>query len=87
MLQLIKIQNKLGESRGLVVKKENSQLSGCGHRCTQGGGGDGERGGHLMHPLKRLIKILTKNAIKHENRGPPPRFSHNPMYPLKRIQK
>jgi hypothetical protein len=26
-----------------------------------------------------------EHAIKHENRGPPPRFSHNPMYPLKRI--
>jgi hypothetical protein len=26
-----------------------------------------------------------KNAIKHENRGPPPRFSLNPKYPLKRV--
>jgi len=26
-------------------------------------------------------KLDHKNAIKHENKGPPPRFSHNPKYP------
>ena len=34
---------------------------------------------------KDFKKFGYKNAIKNENRGPPPRFSQNPKYPLKRI--
>jgi len=48
-------------------------------------GGVGGRMGHLTSPLKRLQKSDHNNAIKNKNRGPPPRFSHNPKYPLKRI--
>jgi hypothetical protein len=47
--------------------------------------GEGGVRGYLVYPLKRLEKFEHKNAIKHKNRGPPPRFSHNPMCPLKRI--
>jgi hypothetical protein len=32
-----------------------------------------------MYPPQGLRKI--KNGIKHENRGSPPRFSHNPKVP------
>jgi hypothetical protein len=28
-------------------------------------------------PSKDFKKLEHKNEIKHENRGPPPRFSHN----------
>jgi hypothetical protein len=48
------------------------------HTCTQGEGG--WVGDTLCTPAKD-----HKNAIKHENRGPTPRFSHNSKYPLKRI--
>jgi hypothetical protein len=51
----------------------------------------GEGRGHLIYPLKRLQKIRSQKcnkSIKHKNRGgPPPRFSHNPKYPLKKIWK
>jgi hypothetical protein len=30
---------------------------------------------------KDFEKLDHKNAIKHENRGPPPTFSHNPQFP------
>jgi hypothetical protein len=53
---------------------------GSGHRCTKGGGE------HLMYPLIRIKKFGHKNAIENKNRRPP-RFSHNPKYPLKRISK
>jgi hypothetical protein len=32
----------------------------------------------------RSEKLSNKNAIKHEKRGPLPRFSDNPKYPLKK---
>jgi hypothetical protein len=51
-----------------------------------GGGGEGEEGElHLWYPSKDFEKLDYKNSIKHENRGPPPRFSNNTKYPLKRI--
>jgi hypothetical protein len=46
--------------------------------------GGGEGAPHVP-PSKDFEKLKHKNAIKHVNRGLPPRFSHNPMYPLKRI--
>jgi hypothetical protein len=46
----------------------------------------GERGGNSITPLKDFEKLGHKSAIKHKNMRPP-RFSHNPMYPLKRICK
>jgi len=49
---------------------------------TQGGGGEW---GISCTPSKDLEKLDHKNAITHENRGPPPRFSYNHKYPLKRI--
>jgi hypothetical protein len=39
-----------------------------------GGGGERGRRGH------QLQKLDHKNAIKHENRGPPPKFSDIPKY-------
>ncbi len=36
----------------------------------------GEEGGR-----RRGKKLDHKNAIKHKNRGPTPRFFHNPKYP------
>jgi hypothetical protein len=46
----------------------------------------GEEGAHHVPPQKTLKKwIKYKNVIKHVNREPPPRFSHNRKYPLKRI--
>jgi hypothetical protein len=42
-------------------------------------------GRHLIYPSKDFEKLDDKNAIKHKNRGPPPRFSYNTEYPLKRI--
>ena len=41
----------------------------------------GGEGGTSCTPSKGFEKLDHKNAIKHENRGPPPRFSHNPKYP------
>jgi hypothetical protein len=41
----------------------------------------GGEGGTSCTPSKGFKKLEHKNAIKHENRGPPPRFSHNPKYP------
>jgi hypothetical protein len=35
-------------------------------------------------PSEDFEKLDHKNAIKHENRVPHPRFSHNPKYPLKK---
>ncbi len=49
------------------------------------GGGERGEGGTSCTPSKDFEKLLHRNTIKHENRGPPPRFFHNPMYPLKRI--
>jgi hypothetical protein len=49
-------------------------------------GGEGEEGGTSCTPSKDFEKFYYKNAIKHENRGPPPRFSHNSMYPLKEYE-
>jgi hypothetical protein len=34
-------------------------------------------------PPKKDLQNWSKNAIKHENRGPP-RFSHNPKNPLQK---
>jgi hypothetical protein len=67
---------------------EQSILKGGTWGCQKIGRGaslsctDAHRGeGHLMYiPPKRLQKF--KNAIKHENRGPP-FFSHNPKSPSK----
>jgi hypothetical protein len=40
-----------------------------------------------MYPSKDFEKSNHKNAIKHENREPPPRLSHNPKYPPQNILK
>jgi hypothetical protein len=48
-------------------------------------GGEGGGGGTSCTPSKDFEKLGHKNAIKHENRGPP-RFSHNPKYPLKKFE-
>jgi hypothetical protein len=53
------------------------------HRGRRGGAG----GGTSCTPSKYFEKLDHKNAIKHENRGPPPRFSHNPKYPLQKNLK
>jgi hypothetical protein len=45
------------------------------HRGTQEGGGGG---GTSCTPSKDFKKMDRKNAIKHENSGPLPDFSHNP---------
>jgi hypothetical protein len=45
----------------------------------EGGGGAG--GGTSCTPSKDFEKLDHKIAIKRKNRGPPPRFSHNPKYP------
>jgi hypothetical protein len=42
--------------------------------------GRGVGGGHLMYPSKDFEKFGHKNAIKHENKGPP-RFSRNRKNP------
>jgi hypothetical protein len=57
------------------------------HRCIQRRDGGG--GGVPPHctPLKDFEKLDHKNAIKHKNRGPPPRFSYNPKYPPQRKLK
>jgi hypothetical protein len=55
---------------------------------TGGPGGRGRwwrRGGTSITPSKDFKILDRKNAIKHVNKGPLPRFSHNPKYPLKRI--
>jgi hypothetical protein len=57
------------------------------HRCTQRRDGGGRRGATSLHPSKDFEKLDHKNAIKHKNRGPPPRFSHYPKYPPKRKLK
>ena len=36
---------------------------------------------HVPSETQGFKKVGHKNAIKHENRGPPPRFFHNHMYP------
>jgi hypothetical protein len=42
----------------------------------------GEGGGlPRVPPSKEFENLDHKNAIKQVNRGPPPRFSHNPKYP------
>ncbi len=48
-----------------------------------GGPGGGRRGGRGTSgtPSKDLEKMDHKNAINYRNKGPPPRFSHNPKYP------
>jgi hypothetical protein len=51
----------------------------------RGWGERGEEGNTSCTPSKDFEKLDHKNAIKHENRGPPPTFSPNPKYPLKRI--
>ncbi len=48
-----------------------------------GGGGGG--GGTSCTPLNDFEKLDHKNAITHQNRGPPSRFSHNPKYPIKKF--
>jgi hypothetical protein len=41
-------------------------------------------GGTSCTPLKYFEKFGHKNAIKYQKEDPP-RFPHNPKYPLKRI--
>jgi hypothetical protein len=48
------------------------------------GDGVGRGGVTSCTPSKGFEKFGLKNAIKHENRGPPLIFSQ-PTYPLKRI--
>jgi hypothetical protein len=42
--------------------------------------GRGREGGTSCTPSKDFEKLDNKNAIKHENREPPPRFFHDPEY-------
>jgi hypothetical protein len=49
-----------------------------------GGRGEGEKEDTSR---TRFKKLYYKNAIKHENRGPLPRFSHNPKHPPKKNVK
>jgi hypothetical protein len=49
--------------------------------------GEGRRRGHLHTPSKDFKELDHKNAIKNKNRGTPPRFSHNPKYPLQKNLK
>jgi hypothetical protein len=44
-------------------------------------GGRGERGYTSCSSSKDFEKLDHKNAIKHKNRGPSPRFSHITKYP------
>ena len=37
--------------------------------------------GKYSNPSTDFEKFWYTNAIKHKNRGPPPRFSHNPLIP------
>ena len=46
---------------------------------------DGQVGIDYCTPSKDFEKLKHKNAIRHKNRGTPPRFFHYPLYPLKRI--
>ncbi len=55
----------------------NHQLRFDPHRCTTQRGG----GGTSCTPSKEFEKLDHKNAIKHEDIGPPHIFSHNPNYP------
>jgi hypothetical protein len=57
------------------------------HRCGQAGPGErgGQEGGTSCTPLEDFEKLYHKNPIKQKNRGPPPTFSQNSKYPLKRI--
>ena len=48
-------------------------------------GVEGETG-TSCNPSKDFEKFGLKNAIKHENRGPPPIFFHNPMSPSKEFE-
>jgi hypothetical protein len=34
---------------------------------------------------QKTEKLDLKNALKHEKKGPPPNFFHNPKCPLKRF--
>ena len=45
----------------------------------------GEEGGTSCTPSKYFEKFCHKNAIKHENRGPPLDSLTTPSTPLKRI--
>jgi hypothetical protein len=40
-----------------------------------------------MYPFKIIQKLDYTNSIKHKNRGPPPRFSPNLMYPPQKSLK
>jgi hypothetical protein len=54
------------------------------HRCTQGGGGEGERGrgGIKVYPPSKIFaKLVNKNAIKHQKDIPSPKNFHNPYIP------
>jgi hypothetical protein len=51
---------------------------------TGGGAERGNEGGiraPRVPPSKDFKKLNHKNAIKHKNRGPPPKYFHNPEYP------
>jgi uncharacterized protein YjhX (UPF0386 family) len=61
--------------------KQNLDLRKTVHSCTQG-----EGGGHLMYPLKRLKKLEQKNAIKNKNGGTPYILSQ-PQVPLQKYLK
>ncbi len=73
---------------------QHTMLMWHGHRCTQGGGGKGGRGGMKQHPPRQIFeKLVNKNAIKRKIGGPPlaifpetldpPRnFGKNIPYPL-----
>ncbi len=45
-----------------------------GHRCTQGGGEEGEERAPHVPPMKIFEKIPHKNAIKHDPPTPHPDF-------------
>ncbi len=54
------------------------------HRCTKGRRGGGGRGTSCT-PRKCFEKLGHKNAIQHENRGPP-RFLTTPSTPSKNLK-
>jgi hypothetical protein len=65
----------------ILIKQTRLISTVSDHRCTQGGPGGGEEGGTSCSPSKDFEKLDQKNAVKLKNRGPIPRFSHNPKDP------
>jgi hypothetical protein len=77
-------------SEGGFLEWESGRQFGSGHEVVRNCIASGPKS--LRHnffnfelptctPSKDFEKLDHKNAIKHEIRGLPPRFSHNPKYP------